>query len=404
MTESATRRPPPLADARILHLFANYKWTGPADPALRCAQGLRELGEDVVFAQAEWTLPAAEHRMATELRKSRLPVIGGLELRKHMNLFSLRRDERSLARRLRSGEFDVVNAHLPADHLIAALAVRRAKKRGAKAVLVRSLYDAEPPRRTWRTKLAFAMTDAVIAPTREVAAALPGHFGLAPGRVLWLEPGTALVRRQLTGDLRTKLGIAPGQIAIGITARIQPHRRFDLLGQVAKRVVTQAPEVRFVLLGRGNAKDTKELVQDPVKQLDLEKHVILPGYLYEPEYSLALRGLDLFLFLVPGSDGTCRAVREALALGLPVVSTPRGMLPGILAPMPEFGIEDACGIVAEETAEALAAGLLTLARDPQARGRASAAARAKAEGPMNPVQNAAAIAALYRELLAVGGS
>ena len=29
-----------VADARILHLFANYKWTGPADPAIRAAARL----------------------------------------------------------------------------------------------------------------------------------------------------------------------------------------------------------------------------------------------------------------------------------------------------------------------------------------------------------------------------
>ena len=36
---------------RVLHLFANYKWTGPADPAIRTAARLRALGHDVVFAQ-----------------------------------------------------------------------------------------------------------------------------------------------------------------------------------------------------------------------------------------------------------------------------------------------------------------------------------------------------------------
>ena len=39
---------------RILHLFANYKWTGPADPAMRAAARLRARGLDVVFAQASF--------------------------------------------------------------------------------------------------------------------------------------------------------------------------------------------------------------------------------------------------------------------------------------------------------------------------------------------------------------
>ena len=39
---------------RVLHLFANYKWTGPADPAIRAAARLRGLGLDVSFTQAEF--------------------------------------------------------------------------------------------------------------------------------------------------------------------------------------------------------------------------------------------------------------------------------------------------------------------------------------------------------------
>src|SRR5690606_6623305 len=94
-----------LADLRILHLFANYKWTGPADPAIRAAVHLRRLGLDVVFARAGWTLPGAEHRMDQELAKARLPVIGGLQLSKHFRALPLLHDRRVLAARLLRGDF-----------------------------------------------------------------------------------------------------------------------------------------------------------------------------------------------------------------------------------------------------------------------------------------------------------
>jgi len=78
-----------LDGTRILHLFANYKWTGPADPAIRAAARLRELGVDVTFAQAGFTHPGAEHRMSEELWRWRLPVVAGLQLRKHFHAPSL---------------------------------------------------------------------------------------------------------------------------------------------------------------------------------------------------------------------------------------------------------------------------------------------------------------------------
>ena len=35
---------------RVLHLFANWKWTGPAEPALNLAAALRGRKHDVHFA------------------------------------------------------------------------------------------------------------------------------------------------------------------------------------------------------------------------------------------------------------------------------------------------------------------------------------------------------------------
>ncbi len=384
--------------ARILHLFANYKWTGPADPAIRCAVHLRRLDLDVVFAQAEWTLPKAEHRLALELAKARMPAVGGLELRKHFRLFSVQRDRKTLGRRLRRGDFDVLHSHLLADHLIAALARRRARRAGRRVVLVRSLYDAELPRRTWRTRLAFRETDGVIVPRQAQAAEFCARFALPPERVLYLEPPAERHRLGLTGNLRQRLGLAADHIAIGITARIQPHRRFELLWESARRLVAVHPQVRFVLLGRGNAKDTQDLVREPVARLGLAGHVLLPGYLYEPEYSLALRALDAFVFLVPGSNGTCRAVREAMVLGLPVVATGRGMLPDLLAPVPEYGIEAPAGTIVAETPEAIASALARLVVDPELRARQGGAAAAKARLVMDPEVHAACVAAFYEFL------
>ena len=81
---------------RVLHLFANYKWTGPADPAIRSAARLRELGVDVSFAEAGFVHPGGEHRIKEELQRWRLPTVVGMELRKHFHVPSLLRDVRAL--------------------------------------------------------------------------------------------------------------------------------------------------------------------------------------------------------------------------------------------------------------------------------------------------------------------
>jgi len=386
-----------LAGARILHLFANYKWTGPADPAIRTAARLRELGLDVVFAQAEFMHHGGEHRMAEQLFDWRLPVLSGLQLRKHFHVPSLMRDMKRLRARIQRERFDIVHCHLPADHLMAALACRRLSHPPR---LVRSLYEPEAPSPGWRERYCFRRTAGVIVPTAASREGVCAQFGCAAENVLHLDPVTE-PRRTDGADLRARWGLDSSHRIVGITARIQPHRRFDLLWDTARAVVDSVPNARFVLLGRGNDADTKELVTDPIASLGLQRHVVLPGYQRGADYHAALRSLDAFLFLVPGSDGTCRAVADAMAFGVPVIATDRGILPSLLA---ERRVGEPPGRVCRERAERLAAALVELLTDDGLRRRSGDAALRIARTEMDPVRAARAIAGLYRRVLDRGGS
>lgn len=377
--------------ARVLHLFANYKWTGPADPAIRTAARLRERGLDVVFAQAGFVHRGGEHWMAEQFERWRMPVVTGLQLRKHFHVRSLLSDVARLRAMLVRDRIDLVHCHLPADHLLATLACRKVAKA---PVVVRSLYDPEPPPRGLRERFSFARTHGVVAPTASVAKGVVERFRLEAQRVLFQEPVTE--PREVDGpDLRVEWGLDERHELIGITARVQPHRRFELLWAVCKRVTAARPNARFVLLGRGNEKDTEDLVLRPVRELGLQDVVLLPGYQKAERYDAALRSLDAFLFLVPGSDGTCRAVRDAMAYGVPVVSTQRGILAEMFAPGPD----PRGGVAVEETEQGLANALLHWLGDERARAAASRAALHRARTDMDPVLAAMRLEALYEQLL-----
>ena len=394
---------------RVLHLFANYKWTGPADPAIRSAASLRTLGVDAVFAQAEWTLPEAEHRMAKELWRRRMPVIAGLALKKHLGLRALHGDVAALTERVLRDRYSVLHAHLQGDHLLAALVCRRLRAQGHRApLLVRSMYEPKLGRPGMRLRLAMRGTDGLIVPTPQARREALSRFKLSPAQVLFQDPAVEPVAAD--GDQRAAWGLDASHRVVGITARIQPHRRFKLLWDVARLVADTEPNTRFVLLGRGNDKDTRELVKEPIARLGLEGHVILPGYQMEPDYSRALATLDVFLFLVPGSDGTCRAVREAMVRGLPVVTTERGILPSLvqLEPPPEDGPvpkldspwrATACGALCREDAPAMAGALLHYLQDDEARAAAGLAARSRAREFMDPDTRARELLAFYGRLV-----
>ena len=65
--------------------------------------------------------------------------------------------------------------------------------------------------------------------------------------------------------------------------------------------------------------------------------------------------MDIFVFLMAGSDGTARALREAMAMGKPVVVADRGILPELV----EDGIS---GLVVKDTPDELAKATLQLLR------------------------------------------
>lgn len=384
-------------DGRILHLFANHKWTGPADPAIRAAARLRALGLDVTFAQAGFVHRGGDHRVSEELWNWRLPVVAGLELRKHFHVPSLLRDARTLRHLIARDRYTILHCHQPADHLIATLACRRLVD---PPLVVRTLYEPEPPPRGLRERFAFRRTAAVFAPTEAACAGVVRAFGLPAAAVMLQEPVTE--PRRLEGEnQRAAWGLLPQHRVVGITARIQPHRRFDLLWALARAVVDQVPEARFVLLGRGNETDTREQVTEPVARLGLGGHVVLPGYQKGPDYDRALRSLDVFLFLVPGSDGTCRAVADAMAFGLPVVCTDRGILPSLVAARRPGEVP---GAACAETASALAARLVPLLQSEPLRREWSAVALRRARIDMDPVAAAKRTAAVYAQLLAGRGT
>ena len=113
----------------------------------------------------------------------------------------------------------------------------------------------------------------------------------------------------------------------GIVARVQKHRNFSLLLDAIEQVVNVIPDFKFLIVGRGTHIDT--VARQPVSRRGLDKNVIFTGY-RKDDYRDVLNLFDYKIFLVPGSDGSCRAVREALACGKPVIAARKGILPELI--------------------------------------------------------------------------
>jgi glycosyltransferase involved in cell wall biosynthesis len=298
-----------------------------------------------------------------------------------------------LPRFLEREAFEIVNVHHTHDHIIGGLAVRRSS---IGAVIIRTDHKREPWTLTWGHRLLLRrFTDGLITFSEASRRAYYDHFSFPRERMGKISPALDLGiidGRRPYRDMRSEFGIDQGDPVVGIVARFQKYRRTEVLLKAVKLLTGEVPNIKALLVGRSS--QMEESVIRPMEQLGLREHVILAGYRRE-DYFDTVASMDIFVFLMAGSDGTGRALREAMALGKPVVVARRGVLPETV----EGGVS---GIVVEDTPEHLAGALARLIRDRDMRVRMGQAAREKALRDFRLDKQAEEVEAFYQKMLLAG--
>jgi len=355
---------------KILHLYSDWKWTGPAEPVLQMCRSLEEAGHDVLLAHRadQCELDETVGGKAADLR---LRCTTRFALDRYCHPVGLVSDVFSLPKFISRERFDIVHMHLSHDHTLGGLCGRLARR--FRPVLVRSLHRRTVLEASAGSRfLLRRFTDGCLAFTEGFRTEYIARFGLNPDRV-GTQPMTVDLDRFRPGrgfkDMRAEFGIDASAPLIGIVGRYQKYRRAEVFLEAAAKVLAVEPSVRFLVIGRSS--QMPHTVIKPMQRLGIEEQVILPGYRIE-DYVDTLACMDIFTLLVPGYDGTARAVREALALGKPCVVSDFGMLPDIVP-------HDQAGLVVPIDADALAAAWLQLVRDPVRRRRMGECARGFAE-------------------------
>lgn len=407
---------------KILQLVSDWKWTGPAEPMLVLTRALRARGHEVELV-CPMPPPDANRSLWEESRARGVEPLGRLERGRS----ALRPGDRAEVARIRSwiqgapGDrpFDIVHCWHGRDHLLAARALSRTRPGrrgplapGARSVaLVRSLASAEAVSAwPWNRWLLGPGCDGLLCVSRSAARAqrrlrggrpiqaCAGAVEIDDGEVHAASARPAPTRGSAPDaagrTLRAQLGIPEAAPLIGVVARIQPHRRFDLLLAAMQRVARERPDARLLLIGRGTRAD--ELTREPARRMGLSSHVILAGY-RTADYLPLLGCLDLLCFLVPGSDGSCRALLEAATLGLPLVGSRRGAIPEIIR-------DGVTGVLVDEDPDRLAEAWLGLIADPERRHALGAAAARDARQRFTPARLAGCVEGFYETLAAAAGA
>jgi glycosyltransferase involved in cell wall biosynthesis len=201
------------------------------------------------------------------------------------------------------------------------------------------------------------LTDGVIAYSESARASILRNFDFSEDRVWVIDGAVDLHRFDPTRELvnmRPEFGLEKEDFVVGVVARIQPYRRFDALLGAMRDLSQKNSDIKLLIVGRGSKMN--RVAVEPVAKMRLGDSVKFAGYHKGDDYVATLACLDAKIFLVPGTDGTCRAVREAMAMGKPVVAARRGILPEIV----DDGIN---GLVVDDTPENIAKAFLSLVQE-----------------------------------------
>lgn len=118
--------------------------------------------------------------------------------------------------------------------------------------------------------------------------------------------------------LRAELGIPASAPVLGYVGRIMPEKDLVTWLQAAAQAGQRHPDAQFVLVGEGNNTETLSQLQQLAQALGIAERVHFPGYRSQllPVYS----AFDLFV-MTSRREGLPNSILEAMALGLPVVTT-----------------------------------------------------------------------------------
>ena len=339
---------------RILHTESSLGWGGQEIRVLGEARGVGRRGHQVAIA-APPESRIFQAAAAYGLEAIAVPIarksLGGL---------------RAMRALLRARPFDVVNTHSSTDSWLVALA--SAGRAGAPP-LVRTRHISAPLSRNFATRWLYARATAHIVTTGErLREQVVEETGVAPARVVSIPTGIDLARFSpgSASQARAALGLPGGGRVIGIVATMRGWKGHSFLFEAFARL--DEPDAMLLAVGDG---PQREALGALAQQLGIADRVRFPGN--QEDVAPWLRAMDVFCLPSWANEGVPQALMQAMACGIPVITTPVGSIAEIVTPG-ETGL-----LVPPRDSASLGAALRTLLADSPYRERLGRQARAAAE-------------------------
>jgi glycosyltransferase involved in cell wall biosynthesis len=330
------------ARLRILHTESSLGWGGQEIRVLTEARGVALRGHDVVIAapaEARIFQEAARYGVeAVELPIARKRIGGVLALRRY------------LAQRA----FDVVNTHSSTDAWLAALACRTLA--GAPPIVRTRHISAPMPRNRATRWLYGSATERIVTTGEKLRLQVIEETGVDAARVVSIPTGVDLARfrRGERSAARAATGLPASATIVGIVATLRSWKGHRYLLQALADL--RRPGVMLVIVGDGPQRAALEAL---CVELGLGDSVRFAGN--QADVAPWMQAMDVFCLPSYANEGVPQALMQAMACGLPVVTTPVGSIAEIVA-------DGVTGVmVPPEDAQRLAASIAALLDDEGAR-------------------------------------
>ena len=315
---------------KILHLLSNWKWTEVSEPAVELALAQKQLGAEIEFVCGRGPADRAKRRVDYHAHKKKLNPIHVLDMPKHLKVLSAIRDCAALRPMLQRFKPDVIHCHKKNAQLMGVLS-RGVSKR---PLIVRGCYDSDAPPHDLRSRLMYKLgTDGMVVINERSRQRAVARHGIPFENIQVVEPGIDLDRfcpRRYISENRDSFGLKQDAFVVGVVTRIRASRRLDIPLKALHALAPAYPQLQMLLVGRGREGAVETVLEKPARTLNIFDRIVLAGYCEEDRLVAAYRAMDLLVYPIPGSDKSCRTVREAMAAGVPVIAPAIGFLPDLI--------------------------------------------------------------------------
>lgn len=364
---------------RILHTEWSNGWGGQEIRILSECRGLAGRGHRVELAGC----PEGKLRKQAEaegLLFHPLAMAGPWDISALLKLKNL----------MRKRGTQVIHTHSSVDSWLGGMAARLA---GVACVRTRHL---SAPVNTSPFNVVYKLPQMVATTGTGIRRHLVEDYGLPADKVVSIPTGvdTELYKpTEPDPDLLNELGIESGAQVVAMVAVLRSWKRHDVFCAMAKEVLKQKPQTRFLILGHGPG---WERVNRYLDEMELRPAVIMTGHREDIHRILPL--CTVCALTSDKNEGVPQAVLQELACGRAVVASRAGDIPEVVR-HGQTGI-----LVPPGEKEPLTSAVLSLLDDQELRAKLGHAGRRMVESEYSLNHMLDATEDIYARALAAKGS